>query len=90
MVSPGPVDPLRSRGKNRLIKLLSNSKIQCDYDRQLKQPWGPHSGSAMKCESCFQRGAAKASRTFRHVSVEKDQTADLIKISPFNAMCDSN
>ena len=24
VVSPGPVDPLRSRGKNRLIKLLSN------------------------------------------------------------------
>ena len=28
--------------------------------------------------------------TFRHVSIEQDQTADLIKIIPFNSMCDSN
>ena len=35
--------------------------------------------SAMKCDSCFQRGEAKASRTLWYVSVEQDQTADLIK-----------
>ena len=86
VVSSGPVDPLHSRGKNRLIKLVSKGKIQSNYDRQLKQPRGPHSVSAMKRESCFQSGVTKASCTFWHVSVEQDQTADLIKISPFNSM----
>ena len=57
-----------------------------DYDRQLKQLRGPCGVSTMKRESCFQRGMAKASHTFQNVSVEQDQTADLIKISPFISM----
>ena len=54
--------------------------------KRLRQVTEPAAGlrgvSVMKCDSCFQRCVAKTSLTFLHVSVEQEQTADLIKICP--------
>ena len=54
--------------------------------------WGRNYDEIGKNRGCLALGRQKmpCSCTFRHVSIEQDQTADLIKIIPFNSMCDSN